>query len=298
VAAIASATRLQLLVIDSPSTWNTEHPAHGCPKAATPRTGTLNWIQYGVKWIPSGKVDRPVAVETNRRDERSEALVDHLAAMIRGRVLSGEIEVGSRLRQERLAAEFGVSRTPIREALRKLQASGIVELRPNRSAVVRGPTAREIREAYEVRAELEGLAAELAAVRIGDAHLQELHAAQRLFGRSIAKLVAGGVAGSRADDANGEWTRANDLFHGVIQEAAGNERLGRIVQDLHRAFPRGLTWSALRRSSRLLEQNVEEHLAILAAIERRDRGEARRTMVAHVRHAGELIAHHFERELD
>ena len=235
---------------------------------------------------------------TTQRNERAEALVDHLAATIRARVLSGEIAVGERLRQERLAADFGVSRTPIREALRKLQASGIVEVQPNRGAVVRGPTAREIREAYEVRAELEGLASELATTRIQDGQLEELHAAQRLFGRSIARLVARGVDDSAADDANGEWTRANDLFHSVIQDAAGNERLARIVQELHRSFPRGLTWAALRRSSRLLEQNVEEHHAILEAIERRDPTEARRSMVTHVRHAGALIAHHFEREID
>jgi DNA-binding GntR family transcriptional regulator len=238
-----------------------------------------------------------VATDTNRENGRSEALVDHLAATIRARVLSGEIAVGEHLRQERLAAEFGVSRTPIREALRKLQAGGIVEVQPNRGAIVRGPTAREIREAYEVRAELEGLAAELATTRIQDGQLQELHAAQRLFGRSIARLVARGVDDTGADDANGEWTRANDLFHSVIQDAAGNERLARIVQELHRSFPRGLTWAALRRSSRLLEQNVEEHHAILEAIERRNGAAARRSMVAHVRHAGELIAHHFEREL-
>jgi DNA-binding GntR family transcriptional regulator len=239
-----------------------------------------------------------LAGETKLGNGRSEALVDQLAATIRARVLSGEIAVGERLRQERLAAEFGVSRTPIREALRKLQAGGIVEVQPNRGAIVRGPTAREIREAYEVRAELEGLAAELAATRIQDGQLHELHEAQRLFGRSIARLVAQGVGGSDAADANGEWTRANDLFHSVIQDAAGNQRLARIVQELHRSFPRGLTWAALRRSSRLLEQNVEEHHAVLEAIERRDGAAARRSMVTHVRHAGDLIAHHFERELD
>jgi DNA-binding GntR family transcriptional regulator len=238
-----------------------------------------------------------VAVQTTRRDERAEALVDQLAATIRARILRGEIEVGSRLRQERLAAEFGVSRTPIREALRKLQASGIVEVQPNRGAIVRGATAREIREAYEVRAELEGLAAELATTRIDDEQLEELHAAQRLFVHSIAQLVAGEVADAGSEDANGEWTRANDVFHGVIQEAAANQRLAGIVRDLHRAFPRGLTWAALSRSSRLLEQNVEEHHAILDAIEHRSAKEARRAMVAHVRHAGELVAHHFEREL-
>jgi DNA-binding GntR family transcriptional regulator len=238
-----------------------------------------------------------VATGAKLADGRSEALVDHLAATIRARVLSGEIAVGERLPQERLAAEFGVSRTPIREALRKLQAGGIVEVQPRRGAIVLGPTAREIREAYEVRAELEGLAAELATRRIHDGQLHELQEAQRLFRHSIARLVARGAADGGADDANGEWARANDLFHSVIQDAAGNARLARIVRELHRSFPRGLTWAALRRSSRLLEQNVEEHRAILEAIEHRDGEEARRAMVVHVRHAGDLIAHHFEREL-
>ena len=233
---------------------------------------------------------------TGARPENSAALVDHLAATIRSRVLNGEIALGVRLRQEGLAAEFGVSRTPVREALRQLQAAGIVELQPNRGAVVRGPSVRDIREAYEVRAELEGLAAEIAATRIRDAQLRELRAAQRLFRRSIAKLLRGRVADD-GGPANGEWTRANDLFHRVIQEAAGNARLTDIVQDLHRAFPRGLTWAALSGSSALLQQNIDEHRAILEAIERRDPAEARRRMVMHVRHAGELIARHFERRV-
>jgi DNA-binding GntR family transcriptional regulator len=70
------------------------------------------------------------------------ALVDHIAAALQARVLRGEIPSGTRLRQETLAAEFEVSRTPVREALRKLEADGIVQLEPNRGAVVRGPTAR------------------------------------------------------------------------------------------------------------------------------------------------------------
>ena len=95
---------------------------------------------------------------TQVADERR-ALVDKLASTLQARVLSGELPSGTRLRQEALAEEFGVSRTPIREALRKLQASGLVELRHNRGAFVRGLSPREIRDAYEVRAELEGLAA-------------------------------------------------------------------------------------------------------------------------------------------
>jgi len=226
------------------------------------------------------------------------ALVDHLAATLQSRVLSGQIPSGARLRQEVLATEFGVSRTPVREALRKLQATGIVELEPHRGALVRGPTAREIREAYEVRAELEGLAAELAARHIADAQLRRLRKAERLFRHSIETLLAR----RRSDPDNDprweddtEWVRANDLFHQAVQEAAGNRRLLATIADLHRSFPRSLTWSALSESSRLLQENVEQHHELLEAIERHDSDAARRLMSEHVRRAGELVARRFER---
>src|SRR3954465_6952322 len=89
--------------------------------------------------------------------EERRALVDQLASDLQQRVLSGDIPSGTRLRQSALAAEFGVSRTPIREALRKLQAGGLVELQPHRGALVRGLSAREIRDAHQVRAGLEAL---------------------------------------------------------------------------------------------------------------------------------------------
>jgi DNA-binding GntR family transcriptional regulator len=225
------------------------------------------------------------------------ALVDRLASTIQARVLSGEIPTGSRLRQETLASEFGVSRTPVREALRKLQAGGLVQLEPNRGAVVRGPSAREVREAYEVRAELEGLAAELAAVRIRDDELHRLHEAQAMFGRSVATLLAwrrDRVGDPPPEDAHDEWIHANDLFHLVIQEAAGNSRLRATLADLHTSFPRDLTWIVLGESSHLLEQNVAQHARILGAIELREPADARRRMTEHVRTAGELVLRRFE----
>lgn len=228
-----------------------------------------------------------------------EPLVDQLTATLQARVLSGEIPSGARLRQEEIAREFGVSRTPVREALRQLQALGIAQVEHNRGAVVRAPTPRELREAYEVRAELEGLAAELAATRILDDQLERLHEAQRLFRRSIGTLIArrrrsGGT--TQWDDDSG-WVRGNDLFHQVILEAAANAQLLRTIADLHRSFPRALTWAALSESSALLEENVDQHDGILEAIEARDPLESRRRMVEHVRSAGELIAHRFERSV-
>src|SRR4029079_4949724 len=82
--------------------------------------------------------------------------------------------------------EFGVSRTPVREALRKLQANGLVEMLPRRGALLHGPSAREAREGYEVRGALEGLAASLAATCIRDDELRRLRTAQAHFRRSVA----------------------------------------------------------------------------------------------------------------
>lgn len=224
-------------------------------------------------------------------------LVDRLAATIQARILSGEIPSKARLRQESLATEFGVSRTPVREALRKLQSAGVVVIEPHRGAVVRGPSAREVREAYLVRGELEGLAAELATPLIHDDDLEKLHEAQALFRRSIETEIENRRVGRAPQPwtAESDWERANNLFHQVIQEASGNRQLLATIAYLHRSFPRHLTWAALSKNSHLLGENIDEHRRILEAIERRDPQAARAEMSAHVRSAGELVAVLLER---
>jgi DNA-binding GntR family transcriptional regulator len=226
-------------------------------------------------------------------------LVDEVAQKIQSRILSGSIPIGSWLRQESLATEFGVSRTPIREALRKLQASGIVEFVPNRGALVSGPTVRDIREAYEVRAELEAFAAELAARWIRPEQLDRLRDAEAMFRDSVAELVEGRApSGSGAESAGEEnWFHANTVFHEVVLEAAQNERLQTIIADLHRSFPRNLTWAALRENVRLLDENVAQHGRIREAIESGHAEAARREMSLHVRFAEELVTTWFERQL-
>jgi DNA-binding GntR family transcriptional regulator len=231
---------------------------------------------------------------TRAADDRH-ALVDKLAATLQDRVLSGQLVSGSRLRQEALADEFGVSRTPIREALRKLQASGLVEVQPHRGALVRGPSAREIRDAYEVRAELEGLAADLAAQRIQQEQLDALHVVQGEFREALAHMKRRGGARRDLPDRDIEqWRRANDGFHQLIQAAAANDVLVATLANLHRSFPRDLSRIVLGESLTLLAENVHEHEAILDAIERRSAAEARELMVKHVRHAGALVTLRFE----
>jgi DNA-binding GntR family transcriptional regulator len=221
--------------------------------------------------------------------------VDDLAALLQERILSGAIPTGTWLRQERLAGEFGVSRTPIREALRGLQAQGIVEVVPNRGALVCGPTLRDIREAYAVRAELEGYAAELAADWVRDDQLKRMQEAEDIFERSASESTTEiDGDGLSAATERPEWSRANDLFHEAILEAAGNQRLRETVRALHRSFPRNVTWSTLSGNRRLLQENVDQHRAIAGAIARRDPPGAREAMTFHVRRSGELVALRYE----
>jgi DNA-binding GntR family transcriptional regulator len=231
-----------------------------------------------------------------REDKTGPALVDAIAQAIQADVLSGSIASGTKLRQEALATRFGVSRTPIREALRKLEAARVIEVIPRRGALIRTPTTKEIRDAYLVRSELEGLAADLAARWIHDEQIAELRRADELFSRAVHEFVANkATAPPPSLSADVDWIRANDLFHEVIFEAAGNELLTKLIGDLHQVFPRQLTWFTLSRDSHLLSSNVVQHRQIREAIERRDGVAARTLMTNHVQRAGELVVINIER---
>src|SRR5881398_2401803 len=103
---------------------------------------------------------------------------DDIAVLLEEAIVSGEIPPGSVLRQEQLSERFQVSRTPVREALRRLAALGLVSFEPNRGVRVRTLSREELYEAFLVRAELESLATEVAAGKITDEGLAELEAAE------------------------------------------------------------------------------------------------------------------------
>ena len=216
------------------------------------------------------------------------SVADDLAGRISEAVMTGEIAAGTWLRQEALAERFGVSRQPVREALRQLQAYGVVEIHPHRGALVRRPSGREIREAYLVRAELEGLAAALAAERVTEEELQRLREAEERF----RDAAAGGL-----DDEESvrRWAAANDAFHEAVLDAAGARVLSSTVYGLHRAVPRSLTGPALR-TRRLVQENLRQHQQIRMAIEAGDPDAARTAMRDHIRTSGTLIAERLERD--
>src|ERR1700754_4753293 len=219
--------------------------------------------------------------------------VDTLAAQISQAIMTGEYPVGAWLRQETLAERFGVSRQPVREALRHVQASGMVAVYPHRGAMVRGPSPREVREAYLVRGELEGLATELATDRISTDALVRLREAEEAFGQCVAEAVA--AAGDAELHGARGWGAANDAFHETILIAADVPRLADTIRWLHQAIPRHLTWAAILTPERLIE-NVRPHETIRAAIESGNARLAREAMTAHVRSSGELVAAMFEQQ--
>jgi len=221
----------------------------------------------------------------------SAAACDDLVTALQNRILVGDYPAGTRLRQELLAAEFGVSRMPVREALHKLEALGLVEIMPRRGAFIRGPGTEEIREAYVVRAELEGLAAELAAGLIDDSGLAALREAAVLFRVAVDEFTS-----RPADPAT--WPEANDRFHQVLLTACGNRRLRETVLLIHGSFPRNLTWAALSESSNLLRRNAAGHQDILAAIEAGDAAAARTAAKSHVLRSGELVVARYQRSRD
>jgi DNA-binding GntR family transcriptional regulator len=215
-----------------------------------------------------------------------EKLVLHLAEQITARIASGKFPPGFKLRQEALAEEFSVSRMPIREALRQLEARGLVVHVHNQGSIVRVPTARQIREAYHVRAELEGLACELAVNWITDVQLQRMRRAQDRFAQVVDMLASAAIA--RKARAVPNWVESNEEFHGVIMEAAGNHKLREIIENLHLDFTRNVMMSAGGMDGRRMRETVAQHEAILTALERHDPVEAKRTMVHHVLRSGEV----------
>lgn len=227
--------------------------------------------------------------ETSGTSGGRSALVDEIAAAIRKRIMSGEVPIGAQLRQAELASELGVSRTPVREALRQLHTSGLIEVVPNRGAIVRVPSPWEVRDAYEVRAELEGLACERAASRISDAELDELRTANESMRAEIAKPSKDGKPGSEPPT-----VKLNDAFHTMIHRVADNEWLARAINEINQAFPRNVNWLVLAGNQRQREENVTEHERIVEALAAGDAATAREEMRGHIKNAGEQLARWYE----
>jgi DNA-binding GntR family transcriptional regulator len=210
---------------------------------------------------------------------------DDIALAIEERIVTGELAPGTLLRQERLSEQFGVSRTPVREALRRLAALGLVSFVPNRGVRVRTLDRDDLREAFLVRAELESLATELAAPRITDGQLAELEVQERRFGELTLALRRG----DRDPGLPGDWMRANHAFHDVIYAAAAAPLVERLAKSARRAFMGQAAWQVGAGVDELYVRNDLEHRAIREALAARSPEGARALARTHVLHSGELL---------
>jgi DNA-binding GntR family transcriptional regulator len=213
---------------------------------------------------------------------------DEIALALEDAVISGELAPGTVLRQETLSERFGVSRTPIREALRRLAATGLVSFEPNRGVRVRAIPREELREAFLVRAELEALVTELAVPRFDNARLLALRAAEADFAGLTVELLDRRRGEEERTELTGEWVRANYRFHDVIYEAAAVPFVERVAKNARRTFlsrwrPGG------PEIDDLYEQNMHQHRAILGAIEARSSEGARALAHEHVLHSCRLL---------
>jgi DNA-binding GntR family transcriptional regulator len=202
-------------------------------------------------------------------------LVDEAARTLREAILTGELGSGARLRQVQLASQLGISRTPLREALMKLEQEGLIELLPGGGLRVRLLNLDEAVELYDLREVLDGLAARLAAQRIGERGLKE-----------IDRHLAAMKECLHRQDAH-RWFVAHVDFHDEIFRAGGNERL-RALSSVVRLSIQRFHPVLLTTPNRLAEAYGEHH-EIFEAIRVHDPEAAERLARSHIVNAKEIV---------
>ncbi|MFK7763619.1 MAG: GntR family transcriptional regulator [Roseobacter sp.] len=207
---------------------------------------------------------------------------DIIAEQIEEMIFDGTFCDGDRLDEIRLADQFGVSRTPLREAFQRLTVSGLVEQLPRRGVFVRQPGPVELIEMFEVMAELEASCARLAALRVTDAALDEL----QLANDGCASAV-------EQQDANLYYWE-NERFHALLYREAGNGFLEQECLRLQRRL-KPFRRMQLRLRGRM-RQSLSEHLQIVDALTDGDGSRAADIARSHVAGQGEKF-HHLLRSL-
>ncbi len=214
---------------------------------------------------------------------------DDIAVLIEEAIVSGELAPGSVLRQEQLSERFGVSRTPVREALRKLAALGLVSFEPNKGVRVRTLSHEDLREAFLVRAELEALVTEVAATRMTAEALAELEECEMRFARLTRELRSHEPGGLRRS-LMAEWMRANHAFHDVLYRVAEMPYVESVAKAARRTFSGPAVWAPVDDDlDSLYERNQAEHRAIRQALAAGSVSGARELAHEHVMHSFELL---------
>ena len=187
---------------------------------------------------------------------------------LRQAILRGELKPGERLMEIQLANRLGVSRTPIREAIRKLELEGLVLMIPRKGAEVAEITEKNMLDVLEVRRALEELAVKLACERITEEEIQELKDAADAFQKILSEKDITKIA------------EADEAFHDVIFKSTGNDRLIQLLNSLREQMYR-YRLEYLKREE-YHPQLLEEHQQIIDRITRKDQSEAAELIDRHI----------------
>lgn len=194
---------------------------------------------------------------------------------LRQAILRGELKPGERLMEIQLAKKLGVSRTPIREAIRKLELEGLVLMIPRKGAEVAEITEKSLRDVLEVRGALEELAVQLACDRITAKEIEELRDAAKGFegtleGEDVTKIAEADVA-----------------FHDVIYRATDNQRLIQLLNNLREQMYRYRVEYLKRKDFH--KNLLEEHQFIIEKLAKREKAEASAIMSQHINNQVEAV---------
>jgi len=215
-----------------------------------------------------------------KSDGMSTHLEENVYYRLREMILSGELVSGEKLVQEDLSARLGVSRTPLRTAISRLNSENFVRISSRGEASVSEFGLRQIAELFEIRAVLEGLICRLLAPKIELKHT--------IYLRSLMASVADAVAAG--DDAI--YREADVEFHTYLTSLIPGGNLGRLLEPVHTIMRMSLSQGILRSPA----ETHPEHLAIIDALEARDSDEAERAMINHIRKTIALLQKKAENE--
>ena len=194
---------------------------------------------------------------------------------LRQAILKGELAPGERLMEIQLAEKLGVSRTPIREAIRKLELEGLVLMIPRKGAEVAKISEKSLRDVLEVRRSLEELAIELACQRMTDEEIDQLEQRQNAFKNAIHKGNAMNIA------------ETDEAFHDVIYLATDNQKLIQLLSNLGEQMYRYRV-EYLKRSD-FHQQLIDEHEEIIQTIETGQKDKAAKVVCQHVDNQVEAV---------
>lgn len=194
---------------------------------------------------------------------------------LREAIIKNQFKSGERLMETELAEEMMVSRTPVREAIRKLQSEGYVAMLPRKGTYVSSLTIQDVNDVFEIRGALESMAAYLAAIRASNEEIAEI----RRFIETEADLWDGNDLA--------RTVRSDIQFHSMVFRASQNKKIENLIHDLREQTQR-LSSSTLSRPGRL-RFALDEHRKIMVAIEARDPEAAREASMAHIERSREVM---------